>query len=71
MIQARAARVLWFMLAVSACWVIYLAAATYTACRAGGTQPLPCFVWALISGCLEALAFAIITALKILILVLP
>jgi len=69
--RSRAAQALWFMLIGAACWVVYLIASHYGSCRADGSGKTGCFIWALVSGGFEALAFAIGTVTKLLRLVLP
>jgi hypothetical protein len=65
------ARVLWLMLATSACWVMYLFAASYGGCRADGSGKLGCFMLALFMSVLEAIVFIVLTIVKLLLLMLP
>jgi hypothetical protein len=66
-----AARALWLMLAVSAGWITYLFTSNYGSCRAHGSEQLGCFVIALFLSCMEALLFAFLTIINLLIFILP
>jgi hypothetical protein len=59
------------MLAVSACWAIYLFASNYGSCRANGYGHITCFIVMLLFSCVEVLIFVVVTAAKILMAVLP
>jgi hypothetical protein len=59
------------MLAVSACWAIYLFATSYGSCRANGYGQITCFIVTLLFSCVEVFVFVVVTMAKILMAVLP
>jgi hypothetical protein len=64
-------RVLWLMLAVAACWVVYVFGLNYAGCRATGYGEVVCFFGALIVGSLELLFFVLGTVLRLISLLMP
>jgi hypothetical protein len=70
-LQAWAARSLWFMFGVSACWVLYVFASHYESCRVDGTNKFGCLLLALFAGWFEVVVFAVVTTIQLLKFVLP
>ena len=64
-------RVIWVMLAVAGLWVFFQFGSAYTNCRADGTDPIPCFLAALLISAVQVAMFIFTSAIKFLSLILP
>jgi hypothetical protein len=64
-------RAIWLMLAVSACWVVYVFGANYNGCRKYGFGEVVCLVWTLLLSGIEVFFFVIAALARIVGLILP
>jgi hypothetical protein len=64
-------RALWLMLAVSACWVVYVFGSNYNGCRKYGFGEVVCFLGTLPLSGVEVLSFVVATLAKVVGLILP
>ena len=67
----RAGTTLRLILAVSACWVTYLATSNYATCRAGGSGQVGCFITSPFVALFEGVGLGLLAIIKLLTALLP
>jgi hypothetical protein len=64
-------RAVWFALAVSAIWALFVFGSNYRSCRSSGSSQILCFILALFFSWLEVLVAAIGTVIRLIVLIMP